>query len=751
MRTTLTCFILSLILSCQQILPRTLYGQAKGGLSLEWMFTGGPERVASVPCTSWLSDGRLLLYDTLVASGNRAMEMIDPATGSRTSAVDMPAALASLGSLLGPAETPALLPWPQSISSSGTKALFAFNGDIFILDLPTARFLRVTEGEDIGSSASLSPDGKLVAYVRENDLFVRELARKGERRLTFDGSPTRLNGRFSWVYWEEIFGHKEMAYWWSPDSRRLAFLQSDESAVSTMSFTDFQPYQPRVITQRYPKAGSATPRVRLGIVSATGGEVHWMKIPATSYEYLTGVTWLPIADSVAVQTMNRAQTRVDLYLVDGRTAEASHVLAETDSAWVHMYTPLFLKSKPELLWISDRSGYAHIYRYGLDGSLKNQITSGKWSLRPFGTRAIYEESPVLALDEKESRVYFCAGEHSSLERHLYSVSLTGGKPRRISESEGVHLAHFSPDGRYYVDATSNVRTPPELSLNKATGERIRTLSSPRQSALDGLSMRYPSFFSIAARDGFELPAQLSTPADFDSSKRYPVIMYVYGGPEAPSVSNEWNGNAWSESIYYDQLLLRAGYLVFSADNRSSASIGKVFEKSIQGQMYGDVELGDLVASVRWLKAQKYVDTNRVGIWGWSGGGMYTLLAMTRTKEFASGIAVAPVTDWHFYDAKWAEMPMKRPVDNPEGYQKTSLLARAKDLHGRLLMAQGTYDDNVHPQNTQAFLNELISAGILVEVMIYPMRKHTIDDGPARIHLYRTMLDFWTRTIPSGVR
>ncbi|HUI63624.1 MAG TPA: S9 family peptidase [Bacteroidota bacterium] len=751
MRTFLTSFILSLLLSGRLLLPTPMHAQAKDDPSLEWMFTGGPERVASVPCTSWLSDGRLLMYDTLAASNQKTIEIIDPATGSHTSAVNMPAALASLRSLLGPARTPPVLSWPQGISSSGTKALFVFNGDIFVLDLPAAQFLRITEGEEIGGSASLSPDGKLVAYVRENDLFVREISGNLERRLTSDGSPTRLNGRFSWVYWEEIFGHKETAYWWSPDSRRLAFLQSDESMVSTMSFTDFQPYQPRVITQRYPKAGSATPRVRLGIISVGGGEARWSNIPASSYEYLTGVTWLPDGDTVAVQAMNRAQTRVDLYLVDGKTAEAARILTETDSAWVHMYTPFFLKSRPELLWISDRSGYAHIYRYGLDGSPKNQITSGTWSLRPFGTRAIYEDSPILAVDEKESRVYFSAGEHSSLERHLYSVPLEGGKPRRLSKSEGVHLARFRPDGRYYVDASSNVRTPPALSLYRATGERIEILSSPRQNALDGFSMRFPSFFTIAQRDGFQIPAQISTPADFDSSKRYPVIMYVYGGPEAPSVSDEWNGNAWSESVYYDQLLLRAGYLVFSADNRSSASIGKVFEKSIQGQMYGDVELGDLLCAVRWLKAQRYVDTNRVGIWGWSGGGMYTLLAMTRTKEFASGIAVAPVTDWHYYDAKWTEMPMKRPEDNPAGYQKTSLVARAKDLHGRLLLAQGTYDDNVHPQNSQAFINELISAGILFDVMIYPMRKHTIDDGPARIHLYKTMLEFWSRTIPSPMR
>ena len=247
-------------------------------------------------------------------------------------------------------------------------------------------------------------------------------------------------------------------------------------------------------------------------------------------------------------------------------------------------------------------------------------------------------------------------------------------------------------------------------------------------------------------DGFMLPAQISTPAGFDSTKKYPVIIYVYGGPGSPSVSDEWNSNGWAEPVYFEQVLLRSGFIVFSVDNRSSASVGKVFEKAIRGQMYGDVELNDLMTAVHWLKSRSYVDTSRVGIWGWSGGGTYALLAMTRSKEFRAGIAVAPVTDWRYYDAKWAELPMKRPEENPSGYAKTSLVSRARDLHGRLLMVHGTGDDNVHPQNSQAFMNELIKEGILFDVMIYPMRKHTIDDPPARKHLFKTMLEFWEKNL-----
>lgn len=724
----------------------TGWSQANDDLTIEWMFSGGAERVASLPCTFWLSDGRLLMYDTLQGPAERKMEIIDPATGARKAALDMGKALLSLHVALGGEPSGAVLPWPEGFDAAGTKALYVFGGDIFLLDLPSAQFVRITRTSSEETSASLSPDGKHVAFVRENDLYVYDVSGSLIRRLTSDGSGSRLNGRFSWVYWEEIFGHKDIAYWWSPDSRSVAFLQTDESMVSTMTFTDFQPYQPRILTQRYPKAGGATPRVRVGIVSADGADVRWMDLPDSSYEYITGVDWLPASEKIAVQTMNRAEDRVDLFLVERGTGKATNILTETDDAWMNMYKPFFLKKRPEMLWISDRSGYAHIYRYRLDGTLLGQLTTGQWSLRPFGSRAIYEESPILAVDEKKGCVYFSASEHSSLEQHLYRVPLEGGSLVRLSHAEGFHRASFSSDARFYLDASSNVQTPPALSLNRATGEKVLILSPARVEALSHFSMRYPSFFTIAAPDGFPLPAQMSTPSDFDVSKRYPVIVYVYGGPGNSSVLDEWNANDWSESIYFDQVLLHSGYLVFSVDNRSSASIGKVFEKSIKGQMYGDVELHDLLSAIRWLKAQKYVDTNRVGIWGWSGGGMYTLLAMTRTKEFASGIAVAPVTDWHYYDAKWTELQMKRPEDNPEGYQKTSSVLHAKDLHGRLLMVHGTYDDNVHPQNSQAFLNELIKAGILVDVMIYPMRKHTLDDAPARIHLYKTMLDFWKRNL-----
>ena len=714
-------------------------------VTVEWLFGDGPQAVEAVPHNCWRPDGCCLLLDPRTPEAGRVMERLDPRTLGRTPAMDQKAALASLRAFLPAADVPAALPWPLGFSSSAGRALYAFGDRLLALDLPTARFLPATPPGTPVQAPLLSPDGRRVAYVRHHDLYVYDLENQTERRLTADGSDTVLNGQFSWVYAEEIFGHRPAAFWWSDDSAGLAFLRTDEAPVSTMSFMDFQPDQPRVLTQRYPKAGQNAPRVRVGLADAASGRTRWAALP-DGFEYVARVTWLPGGARVAVQTMNRAQTRVDLHLVDRRTGRAQTVLTETDDDWVHIYEPVFLPEGRQFLWISDRSGYAHIYRYRLDGQLVNAVTAGEWSVRPFGAMATTDPPAIAAVDGRNGWVYFTAGEKSALERQLYRVRLDGTGMERLSPGDGSHQASFSPDARFYLDRHSSQASPPALTLHAADGKRLAELAAPRTDLLKEFDFQYPSLFRIPADDGFPLPAQLSRPAAFDPQRRHPVILYVYGGPSMPTVTDTWNGNDWSQSVYFDQVLLQEGYVVMSVDNRVSASVGAKFEKSMRGQMYGDVELGDLLAAVRWLKAQPWVDPDRIGIWGWSGGGMYTLLALTRSKEFKAGISVAPVTDWHYYDAKWTELPMKRPEDNPAGYGKTSLVKRAADLHGRLLLVYGTYDDNVHPQNSHAFMNGLIEAGFLFDLMVYPMRKHVIDDPPARIHLFKTMVAFWRKNL-----
>ncbi len=288
---------------------------------------------------------------------------------------------------------------------------------------------------------------------------------------------------------------------------------------------------------------------------------------------------------------------------------------------------------------------------------------------------------------------------------------------------------------------SNINTLPYVSLHKNDGKLVKRLGKSRPELLAKFDIQYPELFTILTVDSFPMPAAILKPKDFDPNKKYPLILNVYGGPSAPTVANAWN-----PGFYFDQILLKNGFLIAYVDNRSATAISKALENTILKEGYGKSELNDLLDAVKWFKSQSWIEPERVGIWGWSGGGTFTLNAMTHSKEFKAGIAVAAVTDWHYYDSFWAEFVMKRPEDNPEGYEKTSLVKSAKGLHGRLLLVHGTYDDNVHIQNAWAFVDELIKAGKMFDMMIYPMRQHGISDEPARIHLYKTMLEFWKKNL-----
>jgi dipeptidyl-peptidase-4 len=724
------------LLAASAVLP-----QEKKEITVEWIYSKEAPKATVLPAYVWLRDGTALILDRRKPEPERTFERFNPQTGKREPALDMQKALQSLQTYLSKEEMPTVLSWPTAFDEAGHYAVYEFNDDIYLLNLASAQFQRVTKTEEEEKSPSFSPDGEEIAFVRHNDLYVYDIKAGKERRLTSDGSETTLNGTLSWVYWEEIFGRHDDGYWWSKDSKSIAYLQTDDSPVSTMTFTDFKPWQPRVVTQRYPKAGQTNPRVRVGIVGIGDAKTTWVDLNKDAYEYVVRVNWLPDSSRISVETMTRAQDVLDLYFADRSTGKTEHVLTETDDAWVSIYEPYFLADGKRFIWVSERTGYAHLYLYTTDGKLVNQMTKGDWALRPAGAFASYGDNALLAVDEKENWVYFTAQEKSSLEQQLYRIKMDGSQMQRLSKEDGFHTADFSPDNHYYFDKHSNISTMPALSLHQSDGKMVQMVAAPRPEMLAQFDMQYPEFMKIPAADGFQLPARMLKPKDFDPKKKYPVIVYVYGGPGAPTVVN-----AWDSANYFDQILMHKGYLVMSFDNRASTGISHALEKTIKGQMYGDVELHDLQSAIKWLKSQPYVDGDRVGIWGWSGGGVYTLVAMTRTQEFKAGIAVAAVTDQRFYDTKWTESVMKRPQDNPQGYEKVSLLKSAKDLHGRLLLVHGTYDDNVHPQNAWAFTDELIKANKMFDMMIYPMRKHPIADTPARIHLYNRMLEFWTKNL-----
>ncbi len=707
-------------------------------LTVEWIYSDEGDNATRLPQFAWTTGGDVLLFDVRKPEAERNIERLNPATGQRRPALDRAAALASLRTLLGDKEAPAALVWPGSFDAAGRLALYSFADDLFVLDLQASRFERLTRTPAKELAARFSPDGRKVAFVRDNDLFVIDLTTRAETRLTGDGSATVLNGALSWLYWEEVFNHEDAGYWWSPDSGAIAYLRTDESPVSEILFTDFAPAVPRVLRQRYPKAGGANPIVTLAVADAASGRTVFLDREQAPYEYIVGVTWVPDSRSVAVQTTNRAQTRLDLYAVERASGKASRILSDPDEAWVNQHELQYLDRGKRFLWSSERDGNTHLYLYSAEGKLERQVTKGPWSVR--GEEGFYGEALGSAfVDDAKGFVYFTALEKSPVERHLYRARLDGPGLERLTREDGVHRISLSPDRRFYLDRHSAHCTPPSLSLYDVAGKSRTVLATARPDLIAAFDWQCPTLTTVPAADGFPLQVRLLKPKSFDPAKKHPVILYVYGGPSSPTVADSWGDP-------FDQILAREGFVVMRVDPRTATGASKRIQNAVVRNVWSDIELADLLAGVKWLKAQEWADPARVGIWGWSGGGTFTLLALTRSQEFKAGIAVAPNTDWRYYDSKFTEAYMKTPADNPDGYEHTSLVKRAKDLHGRLLLVHGSGDDNVHPQHSWAVVEELIQAGKQFDLMIYPMRKHTIDDRPARIHLFNKMLEFWQRNL-----
>lgn len=717
-----------------------LPAQEKKKVTIEWRYSPEAQSITQLPNIQWLDNGMAMVYDTKKPFDQRTLELFDPNTLTLIPALDMKKAHESLKQILGD-KSPSMIPPPNIYNKNGDKAIYTFGGDIFLLDLSNTSFVQVTNTKENEKNINLSPDGNKIAFVRNNNIYVYDIPSKTEKAITTDGSETLLNGTLNWVYWEEIFGRRDIAYWWSNDSKAIAYLQTDESQVSVIYYSDFKPAVPNVIKQRYPKTGGVNPTVKLGIAEIENPKTTWIDFSGTPYEYIIRVKWLPDSRNLSVQLMNRRQDENNLLFADRFTGKTKLILKETDPCWVNISDDLhFIKDGKEFLWVSERTGYAHIYRFSSDGKLINQVTKGEWAVVASGGSAFWVRKAISAIDDKNEIIYFTAQEKSATEKYLYTIKYDGSVMKRISKEEGTHAINFSPDTKFYLDSYSNIKSPPVLSLYKSDGTFLKQLGKYDEEKLASIDLQRPEQFTIAARDGFPLPAEIMKPKDFDPNKKYPLIIYLYGGPSAAQVLNRWRS-----SIYYDQVLLDNGFLVAIIDPRSATAISKKLENLIFGNL-GQVELQDLVDCARWFKKQSYIDSTRIGVWGWSGGGTFTLNALSNSKEFKAGIAVAAVTDWIYYDSKFGESVMNIPELNPDGYVNASLVRTAKNLHGRLMIVHGTYDDNVHIQNAYAFMDELIKANIMFDLMIYPMRQHGISDRPAQIHLYNTMLEFWKKNL-----
>jgi dipeptidyl-peptidase 4 len=607
-----------------------------------------------------------------------------------------------------------------------TGGLFDHGGDLYYATFDGKTAVRLTRADGREEVPSFSPDGKRVAFVRNNDLYVVDVGSQQERALTADGGDRHRNGKADWVYFEEIFNRNWRAYWWSPDSKRVAFLQFDDAEVPTHTVLIDVPGLRQVEATPYPRSGEPNPRVRLGLVTAEGGPVRWADL--SSYEgpwLISHVGWWPDGRAALAYVQNRTQTWLDMVRipVDGETPK--RLFRETTKAWVDSPgDPHFLDDGTFLL-TSERDGWKHLYHFAADGTLKRQVTSGHWEVRS-----------VEYVDKAGGWIYFGATKGNPVATNLYRVKLDGGDVERLTAADGTHATSMSPDGRRFLDAWSDIATPTRVTLYSADGKKVRTIDRNPSYAMEEYRFGKRERVQIRTKDDFVLEGEVITPPDLDESKLYPVWFTTYGGPHAPTVADSWSGGrAW------EQALASEGFVVFRVDPRSASGKGAVSTWSAYKRM-GIQELEDIKEAIAWLKQRPYVDGARIGMSGHSYGGFMTAFALTHCDLFAAGIAGAPVTDWHDYDSIYTERYMLTPEENPEGYKATSVVEAAKDLHGRLLIIHGAIDDNVSPRNTMRLIHALQAADKDFELMFYPASRH----GVFGRHYSRLQVEFIKRTL-----
>jgi dipeptidyl-peptidase-4 len=620
-----------------------------------------------------------------------------------------------------------------TFNSTRTGVLVTIADDLYLYDITVSKASRLTTAAGEEEEATFSPDGKLVAFVRANNLYVVDIAGQRERALTTDGTPQIFNGKLDWLYQEEIYGRDQFrGYWWSPDSARIAFLQLDERPVPEYTVVDHIPYRPTLEVTDYPKAGDPNPLVKLGISSVNGGAAVWAdaSISATTEFLIVDVDWTPDSQRVVYQVQDREQTWLDVNLADVETGRSRKLLRETTRAWVNnLGDPVWLRDG-SFLWFSERSGFKHLYRVGADGAVINQITTGRWDVRT-----------LYGVNQTAGVLYFAGSERSPIGTDIYRINLDGTGLTRLSQTDGTHRAIFNPDFTLFADVWSTVMTPPQVRLYRNTGSEVRAIDLNPVAALNDYRLSTPEFVQVKTRDGFVMEGMLIKPVDFIPNRRYPVYQFTYAGPGASQVKNQWGGREYM----FHQMLAQHGVLVWVLDNRSASGKGAESQWPVYGRL-GEIELQDLEDGVTWLKQQPYVDPTRMVLSGWSYGGFMTAYALTHSTSWSAGIVGAPVTDWRDYDTVYTERLMKLPKNNPDGYRRTAPRFAADKLQGRMLLLHATMDDNVHIQNSVQFAYELQKAGKPFEMMVYPKSRHGIVDGRLNSHLRQLMFDFVLRAI-----
>lgn len=614
-------------------------------------------------------------------------------------------------------------------AKDGKSLLFPLGGDVFHYQLGGTTAKQLLDTKAFETDIKLSPKGAFLSYVREQNLFIQNMKNGKETQLTFDGKGVIKNAMAEFVAQEEM--KRMTGYWWSPDEKRVAFIQVDESPVEQVTRSEIYADSIKMITQRYPSAGTNNVTVKLAIIELASNKVDWIDLGSEQDIYLPRVKWMADSQHLSYQVQTRDQQSLSLnsYHVKNKTQKT--LLTETSDTWINLHKDLrFLKDKEHFIWVSERSGYKHLYLYKNNGELVKQLTQGDWVV-----------DKIAAIDEKKQLIYFTGTLDTPVERHLYSVSLNDSKIEKITKRSGTHGINFSQDGSIYVDSFSTTNTPQQVSLHKANGQKITWLNENKISKSHPLSSFQqqwvkPEISSFKTADGTELFYRLYKPKKLQG--KHPVIVFTYGGPGAQMVKNSWQGNRGLLMQYW----VNKGYVVFTVDNRGSKYRGHDFEAPLYKKM-GQIEVQDQVEGVKFLTKLPYVDTNRIGIHGHSYGGYMALMSMFKAGEyFQAGVAGAPVTDWALYDTHYTERFMGNPKTDASAYQASSVFPYAKNLKGKLLIYHGMADDNVLFTNSTKLYKHLQDLAIPFESMDYPGKKHSIRGKKTGIHLYKTITNFF---------
>ncbi|MFU8812450.1 MAG: S9 family peptidase [Balneolaceae bacterium] len=593
---------------------------------------------------------------------------------------------------------------------------YSGNADYYMYSLETGDVRPVVEG---AFTAELSPDGTSIAYHRDGEMFVFDLESEQETQLTDDSAPNLFNGRFGWVY-EEEFGQVQ-AWRWSHDSRYIAYWQSDEDHIERFISTDYEGSYPEYTDIPYPKVGSENPTVRIGVLDVAGNTNRWMNLDIGD-GLIPRIYWTSNPHELAVVWMNRQQNELKLYFFDVRSGEGRLVMEEkSDHGWIDVFDFFagiddhffFPENRQEFLWLSDRDGYKHLYRYDYRGRLLNQVTTGDWRV-----------TNVFAVNSETGRIYFESTEQSPLERHLYSIRFDGSDMRRYTAEPGMHNISMGPDGTYYIDTWSNVSTPTQVELRTTEGRRGRLLQKMVDNQrvteyIDQFQYSPRELFRFETSDGQELDGYLIKPPDFDENKSYPLVLSIYGGPSSQGVYNQFETSSWF------QYLAQQGFVIANVNNRGNGGYSRDFEKIVYKNL-GKWEAHDFAETARYLAGYDWIDGGRMAIRGHSYGGYMAALTMVlHPGVFSTALVGAPVTDWRLYDTIYTERYMSTLEENEENYINSSVMAHARNFTGNMLVAHSSMDENVHIQNTMQMLTAFTNAGKDIDVRIYPPGAHGV--------------------------